>query len=401
MSEVDDSLIALNNLAYKKIPELSVVNQRHLRRFVALRQAYGSGEVCYVDIAPGSEYWDPKNSFLKFNVAVSGGQCNPGTGSIASNILRTVVVRSRSGLELDRIERPNIYIRDSTEFECQRGWKSSVGSSMGWGAANIFDDGDVKTVCIPLSMVSPFFASNSYIPSVMGVLRLEITLERASTAFVATDAAPDYEVQDLSVHCDAYQLSDSVQRRLQVLASQSGLAYSWPSVHTTLASIASSSYTFVALKTASRALGAFCHCSTPDIETNPGIDSMINTDLASGQGEINRFQYVLGSIYLPAEPIVDASEAFVNANYSFNALKHCKEFSNDVSLATYVESYGVPSVTLERSTVLQQNGQSTSSSRPLLLNIEFANGTARNLTLFMQYLRMAIVFSDSNVVVRE
>lgn len=285
MESVDDSLIALNNLAYKKPNELSVVNQRHLRKFYALRQSYNGGEVCYVDLSLGSESFDPKNSFLKFQIVRSGEDGATASGS-ASNILRTVVIRSRSGAELDRIEHPNLHYRDLSHFECQRGWKSSVGSVMGWNST--FTDGVASTVCVPLTFVSPFFCSNSLVPSTMGTLRLEITLENSTKAFNG-QAAP-YAVQNLEVHCDSYQLSDAVQRRLQVIASQTGLVYYWPSVHTTLASVSSSKYSLVALKAASRALNAFVHVTTPTIETTAAVDSMQCTTW----DERRRYQWNLG-----------------------------------------------------------------------------------------------------------
>jgi hypothetical protein len=391
---LDQKILALNGLGYNTPEELSVANAHRLRSFVSLRNDYISGAQGYIDISVGTDLIDGKASWLQFEVAVANEAASLSDNGVMG-LFRQTVVRARSGQELSRFSYANLYNHDSMPFECQAGTMNCLASGMGTNTT--FPQNTWTKVAIPLPWLNPFFSGSRLIPTqCIGTLRLEFLLANKAEAMFSAGGTHDFAVRNVEILVDTYSLADSALRSLSMVAAQSGLAYSWSDVHTTLATSDGQHATMVSLKSASRATGAHVHIVETADFIDAQKDSMVNETY-----DVSQYQFSLGSMYMPAAPITHIVSAFYNALNGFDSLKHCREFSADITYNKFVERYGIPTVTLERSSVLQANGMATSSSRPLIADIYFANAKQRSLFLFLRYQRVLLCLSDSNLVLKE
>jgi hypothetical protein len=393
MDDLDQQILALNGLNYPASEELSLANAHRLRYFPSLRDAYAAGTSGYVDISVGSDLISGRASWLEFDIAIAGGDAVlPENGAMA--VFRETVVRARSGQELDRYQHANIHNADQMPIECTFGTQQTVATAMGGGRA--IADGNVISICVPLAWVNPFFSSSRLIPSQsIGTIRLEMLFAPALEALITANGA-SYSIQNMNVVVDTFSLSDAALRSLQMIASQSGLAYEWTSVHSTVNTSNGSSANFVSLKSASRALGATLHITETDRLTDATLDSMFNEPF-----EVKQSQWSLGSQYLPVRPITSVPGHFLNLLYSYDSLQHCREFAAQLGIDEFVATRGMIAATLERSSVLQANGQATSSSRPLITEVTWINAKNRTTFIFLRYQRLLLCYSDSNLVLKE
>jgi hypothetical protein len=375
MDSLDMQILGLNGLSYPQSEELSLANAHRLRYFPALRDSYTGGSQGYIDISVGSDLIQGPASWIEFDLVVETKDNQPYTlpdnGVMA--LIRESITRARSGQELDRCTYANLFNHDNMAFECTYGTKQTVATAMTPGAQLI--SGQPYTFCIPLGWINPFFSSSRLIPtSSIGTIRLEMLFAPAEEAIITTtDTTASYTVNNVNIVVDTFSLSDAALRSMQMIASQSGLAYEWPSIHTTVNNSDGTAATFVSLKSASRALGAHLHIAETVRLTAQQADSMANEPFAVSQS-----QWSLGSQYLPVRKITTEVSHFLNALYSHDSLQHCREFAPQLSLTDYRNQYGVPACTLERSSVLQANGQATSSSRPLIADIVWKSQINRN-----------------------
>jgi hypothetical protein len=392
MDDLDHQILSLNGLSYPASEELSLANAHRLRYFPALRDSYAAGSSGYVDISVGSDLIAGNASWLEFEIAITGANATlPENG--AMSVFRETIVRSRSGQELDRYQYANICNYDDMPVSCTYGTMQTVASAMGPGETIAKDT--AYPVCVPLAWVNPFFSSSRLIPTQsIGTLRLELLFAPAVEALIGGGAS--YTIQNIQVVVDTYSLSDAALRSLQMIASNSGLAYEWTSSHATVNTSNGTSATFVSLKSASRALGASMHISETDVLADASVDSLANEIF-----KVRQSQWSLGSQYLPVRPLTSVPSHFLNILYSNDSLQHCREFAPQLSIGEFVATHGNIGCTLERSSVLQANGQATSSSRPLIADVLWQDAVDRTTFIFLRFRRLLLCFSDSNLILKE
>jgi hypothetical protein len=79
------------------------------------------------------------------------------------NLIRQVTIRSRSGTELDRVERANVWARNDALYNLPDSYLKKFGLVQGFGALRSQADSPntnsaTKTrFCIPLTRLAPFF----------------------------------------------------------------------------------------------------------------------------------------------------------------------------------------------------------------------------------------------------
>jgi hypothetical protein len=395
MDQLDKQILSLNGLGYPASEELSLANAHRLRYFPALRDSYSAGTSGYVDISVGSDLISGTSSWLEFEIGVQGGEGQ--TAALPTNgamsVFRETIARARSGQELDRYQYANICNYDTMPLECTFGTAQTVATAMKAGVT--ITAGQAIKVCVPLAWVNPFFSSSRLIPTQsIGTIRLEMLFAPAVEALIGDDV--NYVIQNLNVVVDTYSLSDAALRSLQMIASQSGLAYEWGSSHCTVNNSNGDGGTFVSLKSASRALSASMHICQTAALTTPGSDSLANEEF-----DVKQSQFSIGSQYLPVRPITSDVSAYMNVLYAADSLQHCREFAPQLSLDAFLATHGTVACTLERSSVLQANGQATSSSRPLIAQVTWNSEVARTTFMFLKYQRLLLCYSDSNLVLKE
>ena len=349
-------------------------------------------------------YIDPSVSYLSFKVRTIGaaGAVVVGTMRTANGIsfLRETIVRSRTGVELSRSVGHDLSRFHIQNYRVDQGYYSTVGAAMhnasDAGRVDIASGADTH-FCIPLSDVNPFFSTSTLLPSDLGQLRVEINLNPFGTVFGA-GAPVGYIVSDVRVMCKVYELSDTALKRLTFIASQTGLTIPFTDCHQSIVPCPNSSINAVSLKSASRGLVAFA-CIVDTAHRN---DVTQDSGKLRTYGENDWFQFSLGSAFVTSEPIRGIEEAHIQANDAFGLWGRANDnVSNMIRRQDFAGGYGVMSCNLERSAVLQYNGSAVSSSRPLLLQAQVTALATSECHLFLNYLRLCVVFSDSNIVLLE
>jgi hypothetical protein len=226
-------LVSLNKLDYNLSPDLSVAVQRNYKRHFAQQSLYTSSQRAILICNSGAEYVDPGTSALVFSVKnLSSDQaCNFGSGSCA-NLIRRIILTSRSGDEIERIERVNLLAPILDRFERDKHWLETIGSMAGYNASpavptTTIAAGATTRFVLPLSCISGLFRNfDRLLPSMlMSGLRIEIEWERPDVAltYAGTPTSPGYEITELQLALDSYTMTDSVQRTLNETAALSGL----------------------------------------------------------------------------------------------------------------------------------------------------------------------------------
>jgi hypothetical protein len=398
MDQLDKQILALNGLSYQPSEELSLCSSHRIRHFPCLSQVTEQSQSFYVDVSVGSDLISPMNSWLSFDLQIATADGTP--VELPSNgvlsLFRELIVRSRSGMELDRIRNLNIFTHDFNVLEYQYGINETIGSAMFQGAQ--LANNSVTRVAIPMSWLCPLFRSDKLLPtSQIGNLRFEFLLDTAATALITTaDTTANFNIRNVEISVDTFSLADSALRSLQMMASESGLAYEWESISTTVSKSSGNAANLVSLKSASRALGTFVHISTTADLTNQNANSMANQAY-----DVESSQFSLGSAYFPVKPIQSSVENYLNTLYSCDSLGHPREYAPQLSFAEYKSQYGVIASTLERSNTLQANGSAVSASRPLVCQVQWNDPGERTTFLFLRYQRLLLAYSDSNVLIKE
>jgi len=111
----NEALLQVNQLSYQMLPQLGICSARTHTIGFAQQSLYTNGETMTWDSQTGSFYVDPVGSYLKFTVThtITGGTGEEkklrcfGSGS-ACNLFSRIVVRTRSGKEVTRVENLNL-----------------------------------------------------------------------------------------------------------------------------------------------------------------------------------------------------------------------------------------------------------------------------------------------------
>jgi hypothetical protein len=400
-----DALLSINSLKYTLPEQLSVVTARSTQKYPSLSQDHqGGSSTIYYRCETGARFVDGRNSWIRLQLSVTGPTTAKfASGSIA-NCIRSVVIRSASGVEIDRVQHFNVLNRNLKRWQCPSDYFSgALGKLQGWD-----DDTDLTTAptyyYIKLSDLSGFFDNSKLLPSmVMSGLQIELELESPSIAFESTGPTPaSYTLQGCELFTDCFQLSDSIARKMNQLASQGGLELSYVSTSGTFTAATQSRFSINANLSVSRALHTFAISTlTSDLVGTGDSFKCVLGD------SIDNYQYRVGSLYMPQAPVQGKRDSLIQTLHSFDKLRNCHQSSTcAVTYDSYDGSVGdvqtsAVGATLERSSVLNLSGIPINQSRALVLDIAFT-GTAvsRVIYNFVSYQKAATVFLQ-NVVIKE
>jgi hypothetical protein len=410
--KADDDMI-VNNLVYEQPEALSLAVSRNETNQFFQRSDYKSGETAIIDFNTGSSYVDTANSYLTFKMKLVGTStptANLGSGS-AFNFLRQSTVRSKSGVELDRIERLNHFDRNNSSYTLGDSYLKRMGQTQGYGdtrtiadAANMSDTAYTR-FALPMTRVCPFFnplqKGMKVPPQLMSGMHLEIQLEDVRTAVVQlTGAITDYTISDIRISTDSIALSDDTQKSLNMESSQSGLEYAYPRVYTNVSAlnVSQSSVSAQISKAVSQSCLAFGVLLDQDSLIDITVDSF-----KSVAWNATSWQYRLGSLYFPQQVISDETkdgvESYMTAQMMHDKLKH-EHSESSVSLSDFTTGgYGLMAVSLEKDTSLGLSGLPINNSRLLELNATFtAVAATRELLVFLEYCAVSRAYIDNVAV---
>lgn len=408
-AQAADSDLAVNNLVYENPDALSLAVSRSSSRLFFQRSTYNPGETAIIDFNSGTDFIDPENSYLAFTLSpiasAATATCSFASGS-AMNAIRQVTIRSRSGVEIDRVERANVWSLYETQYRNPSSWFTSVGAAM-----EGFGQGTTAMACVtaatsstgyrfllPLKRLAPFFKpikrSQKIPPQLMSGLHMEIIWESFGTVLLQGAGAgtiTSYQINNLSLVCDVISMTDDVQKTINQQSADAGLEYAYPRAYTNpVMPGASASISAQVRKAVSQANYAWA------VSLNSSYyDDLTHDSFAAVAWDTTRYQWRLGALYFPLQPLdvnlTDGVESLKQALEVYDKNKLVFSPPN-VTLAQYLAGKGIIAVALEKDAELDSSGLPVNNSRVLELNATFSGTVGGN--------REVLVFLDYNAVSR-
>lgn len=416
----------LNGLAYETLPETAVATARTHKKNFFQKSAYDEvNNTMICDLNTGASFINAKRSFLAIKLynTTPAATSGFGIGGI-TNIIKRVVITSRTGKELSRVEDYNLLAVRLIRMGCGADFVDKFGSVMGYynnsdqlGTAPEEDIGRIpvsaataRTYLLPLTFLSGFFQGDgkSLIPPHLAAgLRIELTLESSARALVASAGA--YAITDCYISTSCLDLVDSWQRQINEESARDGLTYSYPEWHTTSASMNSTRVNIEVRKAVARAISAF-------VVRQIAANALAEDNMKGAAYDWTSVQWRMGSLYPTQQPIETPDEAYFLSQSMWDSdVVDCKR-SNGVDRQQFVarttpgatgalNGLGCLPVSLERNdvainNVLNISGMPTNNSRTLSVDATSALGSASTCYLFMKHLRLCKAYLD-NVVVSE
>jgi hypothetical protein len=427
-NDIDQSLTD-SDLTYLAKNSSSLVIERTSKRSYADNPEYGTGNTnLVVNFQTGVDYVDGRNSYLKLTLEpnkLTNTAMTWGNGSVL-NLIDTVTVKSRSGTVLGRTERVNLLQYYETKYK--NSWSyfgdgvsgaTSQGVGMGGGLLGYSRNAITLPASIeyniPLHFIHSFFDQENLLPSmVMKGLRLEITLADASTAFKVSGGvaiAPTYVVRNVWASLDSYRLTDDAMRKLNDMSREAeGLVLQYHDYEQSRFTrpIGVNNVSTEVRKTVSMANEAFL---VTRIETNIN-DKLKDSFLAQGLTDGDRYQWRVGSMYIPQTELQGKAAWYANMCYCKGQLKSREQpfvrySHSDPAVPTFTSTDGnagggfaISCVDLNRYW-LDLSGLAINNSVTLNANMEYSNATvAGELDLFLKHTRRLAVYND-NIIVLE
>ena len=400
----------LNGLSFEMLPSTTVAVSRTMERQYFQKNTYSPNQEALCDMNTGAKFVNSRRSYLTFKVKITGtGMTGTyGVGS-AMNLIKRVVITTRSGVELCRTEDYNVLMAQVLRYGCSKEYVDQFGPLLGYGEkiegptagdpTNTYE----ARYCIPLDLLSPFFRGDGKTllpPQAAAGLRVQITFESTERAIVlsaGSGAATTYQIDDISIMANTTTMVDAWQKALNQESAAEGLTYSFPAWYTTVANLPAnqSRINIEQRKAVARVLMAFSVLNSQ--ADGLAVDNMKAEDYGYSQVE-----WRLGSLYPTQQKITNAEEAYFIAQNSWDSVLDCKR-PNSVSLAEFkTGGHGVCAVSLERNDVsingvLNISGLSTNNSRVLAVDQQLtaAPAAASKVYVFMKFLSMTKLFLDN------
>ena len=408
VQDSSDADLLVNNLTYESPKALSLATNRSYQKSFFQRSVYSGDRsttmIC--DWNSGTSFINCSNSYLSVSVQLeggAGGAASFGSGS-AVNIINECRIRSRSGVELDRVQNANIWSMFDSVYNRSEQNLDTIGSLEGFSAGRLPSNSTTEVdnttkFLIPLGCISPYFRpmqGQLLPPQLASGLRIELSLEDVRTAlFQVGGAITGYKITDCYFQLDCVELTDETQRTLNMDSAKDGLEWSYERVYTTITQQPSSQTNISAQvrKAVSQAALVYSLAISGADKVDITKDSLVAVPFNTSS-----FQYRLGSLYFPHQRIEngeDGSEATLIAYETFDKLRHpFRETS--VTPATFREKFGVLAASLERDQSLQFSGLAVNNSRTLELDATYA-AVSENLEVytFLTYCSVARAFIDN------
>lgn len=413
-----DADLMVNNLMYSQPKALSLATNRTYTKAYFQRAAYKGDRsttmIC--DWNSGTSFVNCANSYLVVAMKVTAdGVTSSGFGSgSAMNLFNEIRIKSRSGVELSRIQNVNTWSLFDSVYNRTSQNLNTVGILEGFSkdrtpTTSKFDtdaggESPITKFIIPLSCISTYFRpldGQLMPPQLASGLRLELSLEDYRTALTQVSGASTvtgYEITDCYFQLDQVDLTDETQRAINMDSAKDGLEWSYERVYTTISQLPSNqtSASDQVRKAVSQACYAYSlvvnQADKTDITKDSLVAKVFNTDT---------FQYRCGSLYFPFSRIEkgsDGRESCMIAYETFDKLRH-QFHETSVTPTEFKNKFGIMAASLERDQSLQFSGLAVNNSRTLELDCTFESVTEpQEIITFLVYCGVARAFIDNTSV---
>lgn len=407
--------IKLNELEYKSPLYSAPVSLRNVRQFPFAQSSYSSGQTMLANLQTSSFYLDGRNSRLEFTIEFTGTATEVvslGQGS-ALNVVKSVVLTSRSGTEISRLNSVNLFAAKTHRFTKSKDWFDTEGTLVGYHQEHITipAGGTIShKFAIPLPMISGFFAplNSQYLPPyISSGLRIEIQLATSNEALHRTTAngnAVSYRIVDPVLVCDLCKMSDRVDQVMTSVAHKAGLDIVFDEYDTFSVVTSSQKNTIDINKTASKAERVIV-CS----RTATHVSSLSEDGMMSENYAVNEYQARVGSVYHPQTAITEKVSAYANALQLFKGMRKDERSYPQASLGTFslhatdnnnvtTGGYAVLGTNLSRSSLIDSQCVPLNNSHSLSLSIGFNSVADRQIDAFLVYKKVCKCFTNNAII---
>lgn len=409
------SLMEWNNLDYPEFEDAVVAKHRSLIKSDFNKTNYTAPtQTASVFLNFSDGYVDPDNSWLQFELVLAGDQiAADGTGKSAVsfgkgsalNLIKSVVMTSRSGQEICRQDKNNFYQYRKIKWTHSFTDYSRKLSGMANNQEDVSSATVDKVFCIPLKYLLGCFNphDNVLLPNkLIAGARIDIEFEEQLVALchetaTALPVKTTYTIKDPAIFLDTVNLSDNVLDRLNKRSAMmgknkgdmGGLPISWDTydyVGGALSNITVGGQNSVHLS-AKKALSKAKMAHVALCKSNFSGVQQAQVDNMNGYiGYWDEYQFRLGNDYYPKIAVKGGSatqkENFMNCQYSFSNLKgkpHDIPYGDFHTVGatvstvapsdvTHIQSYAVAACNLESGQIGNLGGKLLSNGRSLDFN---------------------------------
>jgi hypothetical protein len=445
-----EGVLDFNQLQYECYPDLSVVVDRTFKKSFFQKSSMDPTTTGYCIWNSGSDYINTKTSVLSLTLKIvmasdSGAQAvRWGRFDSGINCIKRLRIRDRAGNELVNKHDVNIIAAIERATMKSENWHNTVGT-LSTIDANAYAIATVAgthyvNVQIPLSELTGFFDFDQLMPAqIASGLRMEIEWEQLDKVFMF-DVEPTllnavtYSIEDAHVVLDSCKLTDSVARSLNTRSATDGLEISYRTWFSSTYQVpdGTQSVTLETRRAVSRAFKAYCHP-----KTTPTNEWSIQSMSTNTENTCEEYQWRAGNLYFPQQTVRNNASAGLDnivekSMFLYTLSMNSKTETpldngrltlrdwtapSGVGVALDENSNGPPAdngignfgtwpkdlpggmaiipLSLERSSVQDVSGIPLNNSRVLSLSAKFGDGDAREVKIFMQYLKVARVFMDN------
>lgn len=471
-------ILASNDLVYILPPDLScTVNQTHKNQYFQ-SNTYTNQERGVCTLNTGADYADMRHSSLDFGVSITTSGTDVGAwfgrhGSVL-NLIKSIVITSRSGDEISRINDFNLLNYTQNGYRYDQQWHDTVGQTIGL-QQSLYNISATNTTffrqrfSIPMYLLSDFFGYGRLMPPmILSGLKIEIEWANPTEAFCVFNSdtrlslhsgasVTSYTIDNPFFAIRSVQLTDQVQRALNEMSAVNGLELVYCDYERTDTTFTGTDVHLEVRKAASRALKCVMTVRDSTLAALTTSDS-----LRSQAWDCTRWQWQLGSLYFPQQPIYSMkalatkpeyetlAESYKHALIAFNKYKGnnnsyvCTKMASngtghgtqildvptatvlpvggatksphfsathnaslgigeanaDFDYGTFANGNSIVPVLLERSDLFNLSGVPINNSRVLAVRASFSSSTKKTCTTFLKYVRLCRVFM-TNVEVEQ
>jgi hypothetical protein len=416
-NNLNESLLEVNALDYNMPASLTqcVSNNFTKEQFIT-GFPVSSGKVLKHLLNTGKSFVDGSKSYLAMRIKVTGGGYNAGVdyakfgnAGSALNLIKQVVIRSKDGKELDRVQSANVLANMKLSYERTKEWQRTNGSLLGME----FDttDGGTHTpaksgeflesgflACIPMSSISSLFATGQLLPpQLCSGLEVEVTIEDKNVAFTQVSAYnldnATFEVEDAYMRMATCEINDIMTSEVSKIASKEGLKILFDSYHLHTEPNVTSAVNVNVRANISQVTQVLVKSRESSNVTNKERDMN-----ASGATNYLHYQLRHGSHHMPSSRVEDQAEQYLQSILAFDKTSG----EAGVSYQDWFNEGKVLAYNFNRSSNLDLAGISISNSKSIMftgqLKTEAGNPDPRQVDLYLKYSKLLTVYLSSVIV---
>ncbi len=367
----------------------------------------------FADLANDPSEEDPCVPAFEWAPTVGGKRT--GHGGSVLNLINRVVISSRSGVELQRIEEFNKLHALHTAIQKTQLWKDTVGVSIqespinddiadqalrldnvyvydaptnlalgsyqtGWCSASTGSGTFKRHYSIPMECFMGLFDTKQLCPwTIASGLKIELFLIKPAQAITGCNFLSGYPIKNIlgggtikmkmekpQIRCDTVTLNDAAQKQLNMTSAQNGLEYVYTSCFTQKLIMPDSNAGRIEMQ-CSKAVSRALFASAVHYPTPKDLDQFNHIGTTS---VFDYYQWRLGSQYFPHQPVTASSQSqtaqYHNVLYATDVLG--KNLQSGFTLANFKSGIKPAVASFERSNLLRFSGVPINNSRTLSLS---------------------------------